>query len=98
MPKCRPLIKKTIAEQAKAALPNAETMRRRIRSLQDLCGYKNQLLFGEAIGIDARRLRTIADNPATCRLEEAMILQEKGEQVGVKIFDRMSLSEVRRGV
>ena len=91
MPKCRPLIKRSVSELAKAALPDKETLHRRIKSLQDLCGYSNQMLFGEAIGIDSRRLRTIADNPSTCRLEEAMILQATGERVGVKIFDTMEI-------
>lgn len=98
MPKCAPLgnadmkMIATAKKAVKKATPDSDTMRRRIKSLQDLCGYTNQELFGSAIGIDARRLRTIADNPATCKLEEAVLLQTLASQLGATMFDTVTLA------
>ena len=95
MPKCEPLgnadTKKIITAKRAAAkaMPDSETLRRRIQALQKMCGYSSLDVFGTMIGIDARRLRHIAENPSTCKVEEAALLQTLANQLGYRVFDGM---------
>lgn len=100
MPKCEPLgnadTKKilTAKRAAAKAMPDKETMHRRIQALQKLCGYTSMEVFGAMIGIDSRRLRHIAENPSTCKLEEAVLLQTLANQLGYRIFDHAAFDVV----
>lgn len=100
MPKCEPLgsadTKKiaTAKRAAAKAMPDSETMKRRIQALQKLCGYSSLEVFGTMIGIDARRLRHIEENPSTCKVEEAALLQTLANQLGYRIFDHAAFDVV----
>ena len=97
MPKCEPLGSPDVKAAALAkraackVIPSGEKLRRRIKSLQELGGYKSRESFAAAIGIDSRRMTYIIDNPEAWKLSEAVTIQELARQYDVKVFE-MELS------
>lgn len=93
MPKCAPLGSQEMKAAAIArragskAVLSKDTMRRRIKSLQELGGYENRESFAAAIGIDLRRMTYIIDNPEACKLSEAVAIQTLARQYDVKVFE-----------
>lgn len=93
MPKCEPLgspemkAAANAKEAGRAAVLKPETMARRMKALQDLCGYARRESFAVAMDIDPRRMKYIIDNPEACKLSEAAAIQTMAMQFGMKVFD-----------